>query len=562
MSEKLQKALARAGLGSRREIEGWISEGRLSVNGVIATLGERVTIKDDIRLDGRKLRLLAEALINRKVLMYHKPEGQITTRKDPEGRDTVFDQLPTLRGSRWVAIGRLDLNTSGLLLFTNDGELANRLMHPKHEVVREYAVRIMGELTPSVRRKLQDGVMLDDGIAKFNSIESKGGTGANKWYHVTLSEGRTREVRRLFEAVNLMVSRLIRVRYGPVQLDPMLKQGMMRELDKTELDTLCDLVGLEPQASKSERRRDVAEEKGRLHSEEKVALKQARRSAVLSGDAPKPRISKRAQAIQAYEETKGQASEKAPRSARRTPVLRESELKKIAIEKQRERAEKAEKASRFSGEDKFKKKASPRTSISGTSRASESEARVPAPAKRTESRSLEDARRARRERTGGPSERRPRRAEDAEVVERPRRVEESPFFSDKSKRRSFDDAPRTRSTRSGAPGERRPRRDEESPFVSERPKRRAAEDAPRSRTTRSDAPSERRPRRAEDSSFASDRPKRRSSEDAPRARSPRSDAPKERTTRASTKTTGNRSTRTHAAREPGTRAPRKSGPKK
>ena len=560
MSEKLQKALARAGLGSRREIEGWISEGRLSVNGVIATLGERVTIKDDIRLDGRKLRLLAEALINRKVLMYHKPEGQITTRKDPEGRDTVFDQLPTLRGSRWVAIGRLDLNTSGLLLFTNDGELANRLMHPKHEVVREYAVRIMGELTPSVRRKLQDGVMLDDGIAKFNSIESKGGTGANKWYHVTLSEGRTREVRRLFEAVNLMVSRLIRVRYGPVQLDPMLKQGMMRELDKTELDTLCDLVGLEPQASKSERRRDVAEEKGRLHSEEKVALKQARRSAVLSGDAPKPRLSKRAQAIQAYEETKGQASEKAPRSARRTPVLRESELKKIAIEKQRERAEKAEKASRFSGEDKSKAKASPRSSTSRTTRASEPEVR--APAKRVEGRSLEDARRARRERTGGPSERRTRRTEETDVTERPRRVEASPFLSDKPKRRSVDEAPRPRSARSGAPSERRPRRDDESSFISERPKRRSTEDAPRSRGARSEALSERRPRRDDESSFISERPKRRSSEDAPRTRSGRSEVSKERAPRASTKTAGNRSTRTHAAREPGTRAPRKSGPKK
>ena len=333
MSEKLQKALARSGLGSRREIETWIAEGRLSVNGEVANLGARVTIRDDIQLDGRKLRLLPETLITRKVLMYHKPEGQVTTRKDPEGRDTVFDNLPTLRGSRWIAIGRLDLNTSGLLLFTNDGELANRLMHPRHEVEREYAVRIMGELQPAQRKALLKGVTLDDGVAAFNTIESRGGTGANHWYHVTLKEGRTREVRRMFEAINLFVSRLIRVRYGPIQLDPGLKQAMMRELDKQELDALCAIVGLEPQGSRTERRKEVMQEKGRLHSEEKQERKQQRR--VRDDEAPKvKRLSKLEQALKAVEEP---ASVSASAGRRRAaPVLRESEARKLAIKKQRE----------------------------------------------------------------------------------------------------------------------------------------------------------------------------------------------------------------------------------
>ncbi|MFN4289633.1 MAG: 23S rRNA pseudouridine(2605) synthase RluB [Permianibacter sp.] len=256
MSEKLQKVLARAGLGSRREIEQWIEDGRLMVNGYPALLGTRVEPKDEVKLDGRRLRLVPEALVNRKVLMYHKPEGEVTTRKDPEGRPTVFDRLPPMRGSRWVVIGRLDLNTSGLLLFTNDGEMANRLMHPSHEVEREYAVRILGELKPAQRKALLEGVVLEDGLAKFNSIESRGGGGSNRWYHVTLSEGRTREVRRMFESLDLVVSRLIRVRYGQVALDPLLKQGMHRLLNAEEMDRLCEAVGIEPQAPRAERRRE------------------------------------------------------------------------------------------------------------------------------------------------------------------------------------------------------------------------------------------------------------------------------------------------------------------
>lgn len=260
MSEKLQKVLARAGLGSRREIETWIAEGRLTVNNEVAAVGTRVEPIDVVRLDGQPLRLMPAEGIARKVLMYHKPEGEVTTRDDPEGRPTVFDRLPRLRGSRWIAVGRLDINTSGLLLFTNDGELANRLMHPSSEIEREYAVRIHGELKPAQRRKLSEGVMLDDGPAKFDSIVSKAsGSGANNWYHVTIAEGRTREVRRMFEAVDLMVSRLIRVRYGNIALDPLLRQGMFRELTKEEADTLAESVHLDAALSRGERRQAVSD---------------------------------------------------------------------------------------------------------------------------------------------------------------------------------------------------------------------------------------------------------------------------------------------------------------
>ncbi len=274
MSEKLQKVLARAGLGSRREIETWIAEGRLTVNNEVAAVGTRVESSDVVRLDGQPLRLMPAEGIARKVLMYHKPEGEVTTRDDPEGRPTVFDRLPRLRGSRWIAVGRLDINTSGLLLFTNDGELANRLMHPSSEIEREYAVRIHGELKPAQRRKLSEGVMLDDGPAKFDSIVSKAsGSGANNWYHVTIAEGRTREVRRMFEAVDLMVSRLIRVRYGNIALDPLLRQGMFRELSKEEADTLADSVGLGAALSRGERRQAVSDARSAAGS--KAATKTA-----------------------------------------------------------------------------------------------------------------------------------------------------------------------------------------------------------------------------------------------------------------------------------------------
>lgn len=246
MSEKLQKVLARAGLGSRRHMEQAISEGRVSVNGKIAALGDRVEGTDVVRVDGRQVALVAEEEMRRRVLMYYKPEGEICTRSDPDGRPTVFDQLPQLKNERWILVGRLDYNSSGLLLFTNDGELANRLMHPSNEIEREYAVRVLGEVSQEARQKLLDGVMLEDGVAKFSSMSSAGGEGANKWFQVVIKEGRNREVRRMFEAVGLTVSRLIRIRYGNVSLPKHLRTGRWLELDKPEIDGLSEIVSLKP----------------------------------------------------------------------------------------------------------------------------------------------------------------------------------------------------------------------------------------------------------------------------------------------------------------------------
>src|SRR5690554_5695517 len=196
--EKLQKVLARLGLGSRRDIEGWISAGRLKVNGETATLGQRIEPRDSILLDGRPVRVEEAAQVVRRVMIYNKPDGEVCTRSDPEGRPTVFDRLPRLQSGRWINIGRLDLNTTGLLLFTTDGELANRMMHPSYEMDREYAVRIRGEVTEEMIETLKNGVMLEDGPAKFTDIqEAPGGDGLNRWFHVVVMEGRNREVRRL-----------------------------------------------------------------------------------------------------------------------------------------------------------------------------------------------------------------------------------------------------------------------------------------------------------------------------------------------------------------------------
>lgn len=246
MTEKLQKVLARAGFGSRREIESWISEGRISVNGKLATLGDRVSATDVIRVDGHvvsKTRL--EQSHRCRVLLYHKPVGEVTSRNDPEGRPTVFDNLPGLRNGRWIAVGRLDINTSGLLLFTNDGELANRLMHPSYTIEREYAVRVLGEVAPETLQQLREGVELEDGPARFNAIVDGGGEGANHWYHVTLDEGRNREVRRLWESQGVTVSRLIRVRYGPIAMPRRIRPGRWEELKGEELSLLRQSVGLE-----------------------------------------------------------------------------------------------------------------------------------------------------------------------------------------------------------------------------------------------------------------------------------------------------------------------------
>ena len=245
--ERLQKVLAGAGYGSRRELEGMIVEGRISINGSIVSLGARVKAGDKIRIDGRLIALDLSIERRRRVLAYHKPEGVVTTRTDPEGRRTVFDHLPPLRYGRWVAVGRLDINTTGLLLLTNDGELANRLMHPSREVEREYAVRVLGEVADEVLEQLKTGVELEDGEARFDRIDSAGGEGANKWFHVTLREGRNREVRRLWEAVGFTVSRLTRIRYATAKLDRWLGRGRWRELEAKEVNQLSESVGLEAQ---------------------------------------------------------------------------------------------------------------------------------------------------------------------------------------------------------------------------------------------------------------------------------------------------------------------------
>ena len=247
--EKLQKVLARLGLGSRRDIEGWISAGRIKVNGQVATLGQRIEPHDSIQLDDRSLRLDEAAQVVRRVLIYNKPDGEVCTRSDPEGRPTVFDRLPRLQGGRWINIGRLDLNTTGLLLFTTDGELANRLMHPSYEMDREYAVRVRGEVTEEMIETLKTGVMLEDGPAKFTDIqEAPGGDGLNRWFHVVVMEGRNREVRRLWESQGVVVSRLKRVRFGPVFLTSELLMGRWREMTQKEIDILSEEVGLAPVA--------------------------------------------------------------------------------------------------------------------------------------------------------------------------------------------------------------------------------------------------------------------------------------------------------------------------
>ncbi len=247
--EKLQKVLARMGLASRRDIEAWIGEGRVKVNGEVATLGQRVDSHDAISVDGRLLKREEAVESVRRVLIYNKPEGEVCTRDDPEGRPTVFERLPRLRAGRWINIGRLDINTTGLLLFTTDGELANRLMHPSYEMDREYAVRVRGEVTEEMLENLKQGVMLEDGPAKFTDIqEAPGGEGLNHWYHCVVMEGRNREVRRLWESQGLVVSRLKRVRFGPVFITSDLTMGRWREMSQGEVDILSAEVGLKPVA--------------------------------------------------------------------------------------------------------------------------------------------------------------------------------------------------------------------------------------------------------------------------------------------------------------------------
>lgn len=236
--EKLHKVLANRGLGSRREIEHWISEGRVKVNDKVATLGQRVTRNDRISVDGKKVAARSRAMNTTRILLYNKPEGEVCTRRDENNRPTVFDHLPRIQGQRWIVVGRLDINTAGLLLFTNDGDLANRLMHPSTGMERKYAVRIFGQVTPEMIENLHRGVDLSDGPARFEKIVSTGGEGANQWFDVVVTEGRNRLVRRLWESQNLQVSRLIRMTYGDLALPRYLRRGRWVELDKEELKEL------------------------------------------------------------------------------------------------------------------------------------------------------------------------------------------------------------------------------------------------------------------------------------------------------------------------------------
>jgi 23S rRNA pseudouridine2605 synthase len=242
MRERLQKVLAREGLGSRREIERWIKAGLVSINGRVARLGDQADKTDRVRVRDKSVRMTPS---RRRVLAYHKPQGEITSRGDPQDRPTVFERLPDLHVGRWIAIGRLDISTCGLLLFTNDGSLAHRLMHPSSEIEREYAVRVRGEVSHETLARLQAGVVLEDGPARFDTIAEAGGKAVNRWYHVVLREGRNREVRRLWESQGVKVSRLIRTRYGPLTLERRLGQGRWRELGSDETRALYLAAGLD-----------------------------------------------------------------------------------------------------------------------------------------------------------------------------------------------------------------------------------------------------------------------------------------------------------------------------
>lgn len=242
--EKLQKVLARAGFGSRREMETWIADGRVLVNNKVASLGDRVSVEDKIQVDGKKVVNVSAESTSPRVLVYNKPDNEICSRNDPEGRPSVFDNLPPIKHGRWVAVGRLDFNTSGLLIFTNDGELANRLMHPSSNIDREYAVRILGEVTDEMVQNLLDGVEIDGQKCRFTDVQFFAGEGRNRWYHVVIMEGRNREVRKLWESQGVRVSRLKRVRYGPVFIPSRVKQGQFYEMNPGEVAGLYDMLEL------------------------------------------------------------------------------------------------------------------------------------------------------------------------------------------------------------------------------------------------------------------------------------------------------------------------------
>lgn len=272
-SEKLQKVLARAGVGSRREMEDWISGGRVTVDGKPAVLGDRVGLKQQIRVDGHPVQIASTEEQICRVLAYHKPEGEICSRTDPEGRPTVFSRLPNIKGARWIAIGRLDINTSGLLLFTTDGELANRLMHPKFEVEREYAVRVFGDVNDAMIQRLRTGVELEDGKANFKKIKALPGEGINRWFHVVLTEGRNREVRRMWESQGAVVSRLIRIRYGDLLLPKHLPAGGYAEYALEDVNYLRKLVSMPLEVASLVKDEDRVERRRRMASMKRAVRK-------------------------------------------------------------------------------------------------------------------------------------------------------------------------------------------------------------------------------------------------------------------------------------------------
>jgi len=274
--QKLQKVLANLGLGSRRKMERWIEEGRVTVDGSVATLGDRIRAGQSLRLDGKPLEVDAAAEV--RVLLYHKPVREVCSRDDPEGRKTVFERLPKLKSGRWISVGRLDFNTSGVLLFTTDGALANALMHPSNAIEREYLVRVMGRVEEPMLERLKDGVELDDGPARFSDIQEGGGDGINRFFYVVLMEGRNREVRRLWESQGTTVSRLKRVRYGEVFLPSKLKKGQWLELPQRDVDVIYEMAGLPTREVASLSKKDLERRQRFAKKGQRVAGRRSRRS--------------------------------------------------------------------------------------------------------------------------------------------------------------------------------------------------------------------------------------------------------------------------------------------
>ena len=274
--QKLQKVLANLGLGSRRKMERWIEEGRVTLDGSVATLGDRVHAGQALRLDGKPLEVDAAEQV--RVLLYHKPVREVCSRDDPEGRKTVFERLPKLKSGRWISVGRLDFNTSGVLLFTTDGALANALMHPSSAIEREYLVRVMGRVDEPMLERLKDGVELDDGPARFSDIQEGGGDGINRFFYVVLMEGRNREVRRLWESQGTTVSRLKRVRYGEVFLPSKLKKGQWLELPQRDVDVIYQMAGLPTKEVASLSKKDLERRQRFAKKGQRVAGRRSRRS--------------------------------------------------------------------------------------------------------------------------------------------------------------------------------------------------------------------------------------------------------------------------------------------